>query len=108
MSATFQVGIVGVGNMGGGMAHCLLGKGYSVYAMDIDKAKTEALKLQGAIVLDDRVSIPDACSVVIICVVDSQQIESVLPLISTSASPFETVATNWLLPLDVCSCCRRI
>jgi L-threonate 2-dehydrogenase len=85
-NVTKSVGIIGVGNMGAGMARCLLGKGYTVYVVDVDLAKTNALKLQGAIVLDDAVGIPDACSAVIICVVDSPQIESVLPLISASST----------------------
>jgi L-threonate 2-dehydrogenase len=76
-----SVAIIGVGNMGGGMARCLLDKGYSVFVVDVDSAKTQALVPLGAIVLDGPASIPDTCSVAIVCVVDSLQIESVLPLI---------------------------
>jgi 3-hydroxyisobutyrate dehydrogenase-like beta-hydroxyacid dehydrogenase len=81
-----SVAIIGVGNMGGAMARCLLGKGYSVYVVDIDKEKTAALGQQGAVALDDVARIPDTCTVVIVCVVDSLQIESVLSFISPSAT----------------------
>lgn len=37
------VGIVGVGNMGGGMARRLLARGWTVRVHDIDPAKADAL-----------------------------------------------------------------
>jgi L-threonate 2-dehydrogenase len=81
-----SVGIVGVGNMGGGMAQCLLGKGYSVHVVDIDSAKTDALAKLGAMVHASASTFPDACKTVIVCVVDSTQIESVLPSIPTGCT----------------------
>lgn len=84
IKAAPSVAIIGVGNMGGGMARCLLSKGYSVHAVDSDSTKTEALAPLGAIVTSTA-CIPDACAVVIVCVVDSMQVESVLPLIPISA-----------------------
>jgi L-threonate 2-dehydrogenase len=85
-SSAPSVAIIGVGNMGGGMARCLLAKGYRVHVVDIDGTKTNVLAQLGAVVLEDAISIPDNCPVVIICVVDSSQIESVLPLIPTSSN----------------------
>lgn len=75
------VGMIGVGNMGGGMARCLLGKGYDVHVVDIDSHKTAALAQFGARVHASASSFPNTCDVVIVCVVDSVQIESVLPTI---------------------------
>jgi 3-hydroxyisobutyrate dehydrogenase-like beta-hydroxyacid dehydrogenase len=36
-----SVAIIGLGNMGGGMASNLLARGYSVYAYDIDFSKLD-------------------------------------------------------------------
>jgi 3-hydroxyisobutyrate dehydrogenase len=80
-----HVGIIGVGNMGGGMARCLLGKGYAVHVVDIDGAKTEALSKLGATVHSDASGFPASCGVVIVCVIDSVQIEAVLPTIQAAA-----------------------
>ena len=44
MSVRQTVGIVGVGNMGGGMASRLLGLGWGVHVCDIDESKTTALQ----------------------------------------------------------------
>ena len=72
------VGIVGVGNMGGAMAARLLATGWPVRVCDIDRDRVRALELQGA----ELSHTPAQCAVgapaLIICVVDSQQVESVL------------------------------
>lgn len=86
-----HIGIIGVGNMGGGMARCLLGKGYAVHVVDIDAAKTAALATLGAIVLISASALPDACDVIIVCVINSQQIEVVLPTILASNTSTRTV-----------------
>jgi ketopantoate reductase len=76
-----NIGIIGIGNMGGGMARCLLGKGYSVHVVDIDAVKTDELSMLGATVHANASTFPDTCKAVIVCVVDSPQIETVLPSI---------------------------
>ena len=63
------------------MARCLLSKGYAVHVVDIDPAKIEALAAFGAIIHYNASSLPDTCQVVIVCVVDSAQVEAVLPSI---------------------------
>jgi 3-hydroxyisobutyrate dehydrogenase len=78
-----SVALIGVGNMGGGMARRLLSQGYIVHVLDIDSAKTEALAKLGAFVHASPSSFPADCKVVIICVVDSLQIESILPTLFT-------------------------
>jgi L-threonate 2-dehydrogenase len=85
-----SVCIIGVGNMGGGIARCLLGKGYIVHIVDIDTAKTDALGKLGAIVHTNASSFPDDCTVVIVCVVDSAQVEAVLPAIAASRTSLRT------------------
>lgn len=73
------------------MARCLLGKGYVVHVIDTDATKTDALTKLSAIVHADASSLPDACSVVIVCVVDSEQVEAVLPTIAKSRTSNRTV-----------------
>jgi 3-hydroxyisobutyrate dehydrogenase-like beta-hydroxyacid dehydrogenase len=92
------VGIVGVGNMGGGMARCLLGKGYSVHVVDVDSVKTDALAMLGAVVHESASSFPKTCDIVIVCVVDSPQIESVLPTIAATNTTTERARTVLLCP----------
>jgi L-threonate 2-dehydrogenase len=92
------IGIIGVGNMGGGMARCLLGKGYAVHVVDIDATKTEVLAKLGAIVHADASNFPAACGVIIVCVVDSAQIEAVLPTIT---KPCTVILCPTIAPEDV-------
>ncbi len=104
-----QVAIIGVGNMGGGMAKCLLSKGYHVHVIDVDVAKTEALAKLGGVVHGDASSLPDDCSVVIICVVDSVQVEAVLPIISASKTSSRTVILcPTIAPEDVERSCASL
>jgi L-threonate 2-dehydrogenase len=86
-----QVAIIGVGNMGGGMARCLLGKDYIVHVIDIDPAKTEPLAKFSAIVHRDATTLPETCLVVIVCVVDSGQTEAVLATIAASSTSQRTI-----------------
>jgi L-threonate 2-dehydrogenase len=86
-----HIAIIGVGNMGGGMARCLLSKGYVVHVIDIDATKTEALSKLGAVVHSSASTLPDGCQVVIVCVVDSAQVKLVLPTITASSSGTRTV-----------------
>lgn len=72
------IALVGVGNMGGGMAKRLLSLGWIVQVCDLDELKTNDLEKFGA----SRHDSPAACAinseVVIVCVVDASQTESVL------------------------------
>lgn len=74
----FDVGIIGVGNMGGGMAANLLARGWPVHVRDIDAAKAAALQALGARVAPDAAALARASTVVIVCVVDAQQAREVL------------------------------
>lgn len=76
--AVFGVGIVGVGNMGGGMAANLLARGWPVAVCDIDAAKTQALAAQGARVAASPADVTTGAGATIVCVVDAAQCEQVL------------------------------
>lgn len=72
------VGVVGAGNMGGGMARRLLEAGWTVRVHDIDRTKVDALTAEGA---QPAVGAADAArgtSALVVCVVDAAQTEDVL------------------------------
>jgi 3-hydroxyisobutyrate dehydrogenase len=72
------VGIVGVGNMGGGMAAHLLDQGWKVRVHDIDRSKVEAFRAAGAIACSDAADAARDVQALIVCVVDAVQAHDVL------------------------------
>jgi len=83
------VGIVGVGNMGGAMAARLLEAGWPVHVCDIDPHRVRAMELQGARVHHTPSQCAAAAAALIVCVVDSPQVETVL--FGPSSTPNGTV-----------------
>ena len=76
--AKFPVSIIGVGNMGGGMARNLLSKGWPVHVYDVDAARMQNLVSFGAF---SHVNIEECAInsiVTIVCVVDADQTHEVL------------------------------
>ncbi len=73
-----HVGIVGVGNMGGGMATRLLGCGWKVRACDLLPERVRALAPLGGSAAATPADAARDAAAVIVCVVDAQQTESVL------------------------------
>ena len=74
----FPVGIVGTGNMGGGMARNLLARGWPVHVHDVDGGKTENLKVFGAYAHANAEKVAINSGVLIVCVVDAAQTREVL------------------------------
>ncbi len=73
-----HVSVIGVGNMGGGMAANLLTRGWTVEVCDIDLAKVEAQQLLGALALESPAQAAMNASAHIVCVVDAAQTDDVL------------------------------
>jgi len=73
-----RVGIVGVGNMGGGMARRLLEAGWRVRVCDLDAAKVRALAGEGAETAATPAEAAAGASTLVVCVVDAAQTEDVL------------------------------
>ncbi len=73
-----SVNIIGVGNMGGGMALNLLSRGYAVQVQDIDASKVAYLKKNGAVAGIEYAQYAIKSVVSIICVVDHLQTQEVL------------------------------
>jgi 3-hydroxyisobutyrate dehydrogenase len=72
------VGIIGVGNMGGGMAKRLLSQGWAVHVCDIDAHKTKALQALGATVHATPHALAQQVHTLIVCVVNAQDVQDVL------------------------------
>lgn len=77
-SHTGRVAIVGVGNMGGGMARNLLSRGWAVHVHDIDRTKVSDLAALGAVACADAAQAAQAASLTIVCVIDAAQCDEVL------------------------------
>lgn len=77
-SADPSVGIVGTGNMGGGMALNLLTRGWRVQVHDLERGKVDALAARGAIACDHAAAVAAQVPVTIVAVVDAAQCEAVL------------------------------
>ncbi len=73
-----NIGIVGVGLMGGAMAANLLSRGWSVNVHDIVPEKIQALQSLGAVGAANACEAATKTEAVIIAVVDDQQAEAVL------------------------------
>lgn len=71
-------GIVGVGNMGGGMAARLLACGWAVQACDLVDARVQALVREGARAVATPAEAAHGADALIVCVVDAQQSREVL------------------------------
>ena len=72
------VGIVGVGNMGGGMAARLLACGWPVQACDLVPERVDALVACGARAAATPAAAASGSDALIVCVVDAQQAKAVL------------------------------
>jgi L-threonate 2-dehydrogenase len=73
-----QIGIVGVGNMGGGMAARLLDRGWQVRACDLVAGRVESLKARGAEAARTPADAAAGAAALIVCVVDAAQCRAVL------------------------------
>jgi L-threonate 2-dehydrogenase len=73
-----SVGIIGVGNMGGGMARRLLSQGWAVHVRDVDATVLSPLQALGAVVHPTPAALAQAADRLIVCVVDAQQMDEVL------------------------------
>jgi putative dehydrogenase len=78
MRASFGVGIIGVGNMGGAMAQRLCGLGWTPWVHDLDASKVQGLVPFGALAPADIAQAASKSIATIVCVVDAAQTRDVL------------------------------
>lgn len=92
------VAIVGVGNMGGGMARNLLAKGVVVHVCDIDAEKTHRLQALGARVAASPAQMAGVAALYIVCVVTAVQVKDVLWGVQGLAAVLQPGDTVMLCP----------
>jgi 3-hydroxyisobutyrate dehydrogenase-like beta-hydroxyacid dehydrogenase len=94
----YRVGIVGVGNMGGGMAQNLLARGWPVQVHDIDVPRAQFVSLFGALALASPAQTAINSVVTIVCVVDAAQTREVLFGVNGIAAAMPLGGTVMLCP----------
>jgi 3-hydroxyisobutyrate dehydrogenase len=73
-----NVGVVGLGAMGGGMAGSLRRAGWQVHAVDARPGVAQAFAAQGGVACDSPAQVAQHCDAIISIVVNAAQTESVL------------------------------
>lgn len=73
-----RFGVIGAGNMGGGMVENLLSKGWDLHVHDIDPVVTQRWKARGVTVHDSPLALMKNCAVFAVVVVDQPQVNAVL------------------------------
>lgn len=73
-----NVGVVGLGAMGLGIARSLLRAGFNVHACDVREAVTQQFASEGGVACASPARMAEACDVIITVVVNAEQTETVL------------------------------
>lgn len=73
-----DVGVIGLGSMGGGVAKSLLRNGFKVTVCDVRAAVVDAFVAQGAVGAASPAALAASCQVVVVLVVNAEQVESVM------------------------------
>ncbi len=107
-----RVGLVGIGNMGWGMARRLQGCGFEVAVRDIDPAREALAHEAGLAVLPDPAALASRCEALIVAVVDAAQTDAVLFGADGAAAALPPGAPVLLCPTiapdDVERCAARL
>jgi 3-hydroxyisobutyrate dehydrogenase-like beta-hydroxyacid dehydrogenase len=73
-----SIGVIGIGRMGAPMATNLIREGYDVYIYDVNKEAMEAVVESGAKAMGSPAQVAEACSVLILSLLQPKVIEQVL------------------------------
>ncbi len=73
-----NVGVIGLGAMGLGIARSLLRSGFNVHACDVRETVTQQFASEGGVACSSPVQMAAACDVIITVVVNAEQTETVL------------------------------
>lgn len=107
-----RFGVIGAGNMGGGMVENLLSRGWDVHVHDIDPAVTQRWQARGAVIHESPQALTSACTVFAVVVVDQPQVNAVLEgptgILSAMGSAHTVILCPTLSPDDVQSTGIRI
>ena len=98
-----QVGVIGLGSMGGGVAKSLLRNGFPVTVCDVRPPVVESFVALGAKPATSPAELAAVCTIVIVLVVNAEQVESVMFGADGAAPalpPGSTVVMSVTLPPD--------
>ncbi len=90
------VGLIGLGMMGGALAHRLVGAGFKVLAFDTDPDK--AVLIPGIEIAKSADEICLRCTRIVLAVYDTMQVESVVLELETTARPMIVLCTTTVEP----------
>ena len=85
---TKNVGVIGLGAMGLGIARSLLRSGFNVHACDVRTSVTEAFAQEGGVACESPAAMAAACDVIVTVVVNAEQTETVLVATSSKYGTF--------------------
>ena len=113
MNASLNVGVIGVGNMGGAMAARLLSLGHRVVVRDIRPEAEAALARPGAQVAPSPAAVAKIADFIVIAVVDAAQNEAVLfdetqAVVAGLMRHHVVLLTSTIAPADAASLAQRI
>ena len=106
---TYNVGVIGLGAMGSGMARSLRRQGHSVRVFDVRAEAAQAFAAEGGVACDSLAELGAQCDVIVSVVVNAAQTESVLFGEGGCASTLRpgstfvmcsTVDPNWSIALE--------
>ena len=104
-----NIGLIGLGAMGAGMASSLRRAGYNVHVYDIRPEAVSAFTADGGVACDSAESVADACPIVISVLVNADQTEQLLFGAGGKAARMQpdstfvmcsTVDPNWSVNLE--------
>ena len=99
------VGLIGLGLMGGALAHRLLGAGFRVLGFDVNPDK--ALLLPGIEVAASADQICLVCRRIVLAVYDTPQVEAIVEELETTAHPMHVVCTTTVEPRRIAFAAAR-
>ena len=98
-----DIGVIGIGNIGLGLAQRLIDRGHGVNVRDLRKVPERIAAKSGARVLPTPAAVAESCELLIIAVVDAAQVDEVLcgPGGVLSAPPVDVMICSTLAPAEV-------
>lgn len=93
-----SVAVIGVGNMGAGIATNLVRRGWTVHVFDIDQERRESLRQIGALPHDSAAAASAEAHATIMCVVNAEQTHDVLFGVGAAANAVRVGHTVLLCP----------
>jgi L-threonate 2-dehydrogenase len=107
-----RVGLIGIGNMGFGMAARLRERGWPLRVRDIDENRVAAATALGAVPCASAAELASHCDCVIVAVVDAVQLDAVLfgddGVLAAKALPRCVMLCPTIAPADTERCAARL